>query len=63
MTKSVDRDVKKLVNSLKADTKTGLKTLLVSLETAESWEQELKDYGAIIVSREDIKTMRKIIFI
>ena len=63
MSQVVDKDVKKLVNSLKADTKTGLKTLLVSLDTAESWEQQLRDNGEIIVSIEECKTMKKIYFI
>jgi hypothetical protein len=63
MSKAVDRDVKKLVNSLRADTKTGLKTLLVSLDTAESWERELKENGYIIASIEEVKTIKKINFI
>jgi hypothetical protein len=63
MTKEIDRDVKKLVNSLKPDKQSGLKTLLVSLETAESWEQQLKDNGYIIVTVEELKRMKQIYFI
>jgi hypothetical protein len=63
MTKEIDRDVKKLVNSLKPDKEHGLKTLLVSLDTAESWEQQLKDNGYIIVTVEELKRMKQIYFI
>jgi hypothetical protein len=63
MTKEIDRDVKRLVNSLKPDKQSGLKTLLVSLDTAESWEQQLKDNGYIIVTVEELKRMKQIYFI
>lgn len=63
MTKEIDRDVKNLVNPLKPDKQSGLKTLLVSLDTAESWEQKLKDNGYIIVKVEELKRMKQIYFI